>query len=120
MVLELLLLELVRHVLGLSSGRHLALPRESEAGDKWSEAWDLREVSCEQLLLSSLMVARGAIRLVWALVCGGDEPLLAVEAVELVEREELSEQELMREQAWVMFGLAFGAPLLVTVVGTDG
>ena len=118
------MLELVRHVLGLSSGRHLALPRESEAGaesgDKWPEAGDLREVSCEQLLLSSLMVARGAIRLVWALVCGGDEPLLAVEAVELVEREELSEQELMREQAWVMFGLAFGAPLLVTVVGTDG
>lgn len=61
-------------------------------------------MSCEQLLLSSLIVARGATRFVVFVfaVCGADEDVLADEAVELDDSDELREQDEIKLHAWLI------------------
>lgn len=75
----------------------------------------MREISCEQLLLSSLIVASGATKLVvFAFaVCGVEEHVLADEAVELEDSDELREQEDIKEQAWLMLDASVGGLLLL-------
>lgn len=80
----------------------------------------MREISCEQLLLSSLIVASGATKFavfVFA-VCGVEEDVLADEAVELEESDELREQEDIKEQAWLMLDASVGG--LLVLLGAFG